>query len=584
MKRIGLIILVMVIGNSTFARNTTRVDSVARDKKIAILFQLIQKNIDTNVPKAVFQAELALELASRMKDQTAFAKASYYLGKLYGTKMSNFKKGISFHEKSIEAIGENNPVGYLADNHFCLATLYYSVGRYEKALNHLSTCLEIYQSKRDLLNEYFIRALTANIYSEYLPHSFSKVREEFVELLQVSDKIKNDSLFGVTASYYTTALVAQGEFETAEQYANKALKIIKTNGHYAKYTQSLYLNLGDIFFYEGLFKAAINQYETAGEISARFKVKVGLLTSSLRLGKAYALLGEDKLARKHYMDALRGFDYLGMTAKSIEAYETMSLFEFKQQNFQEAFQYRTSQLALIDSLLNSQSESLVDLQSRMKIEKRVIRQKDDTINWLSVSSILTVLLGGCFLGLLYLNKNRLLESKNRSVLVNEKIILEKELLNQRLQQEKLAQQLEFNAKALTINSLNMIEKNEILLQIKEKISTKKGASAEDSQLINVKDLSQLVNFGLNIDKDWDNFKMHFEQVHNDFFDVLKSKYPNLNSSDLKLCALLKLNLDTKEIASIMNISASSVKVARSRLRKKLDLDMSSNLSAFITQI
>ncbi|MEO7992036.1 MAG: LuxR C-terminal-related transcriptional regulator [Chryseolinea sp.] len=540
--------------------------------------------MDTNIPMAVFQAESVLELASRLKDRDAFARAAYYLGKLYGMKMSNFKKGISYHEKSIKALGENDAVEYLADNHFSLATLYCCIGSYEKALNHLSTCLDIYQGKQDLLNEYFIRAFMANIYSEYLPHSFSKVREDFAELLEVSHKIKNDSLFVVTASYYTTALIAHGEFEAAELYANKALEIIKTNDHYATFKQLLYINLGDVFFHDGMLKAAINQYETAAEISTRFKINVGLFTSSLKLGKIYAVLNEDDLARKHYTDALRGFDYLGMTVKSIEVYGTLSLFEYKQQNFHEAFQYRSLQLALKDSLLYNQTESLVDLQSRMKIEKKVIKQKDEDINWLSINLILVVLLGGSFLGLLYLNKNRLLESKNRSMLVNEKIILEKELQNQRLHQEKLAQQLEFNAKALTINSLNMIEKNEILLQIKEKIATRRGSSAEDSQLINAKDLSQLVNFGLNIDKDWDNFKMHFEQVHNDFFDVLKSKYPHLNSSDLKLCALLKLNLDTKEIASIMNISAASVKVARSRLRKKLELDLTSNLSAFITQI
>jgi DNA-binding CsgD family transcriptional regulator len=73
-------------------------------------------------------------------------------------------------------------------------------------------------------------------------------------------------------------------------------------------------------------------------------------------------------------------------------------------------------------------------------------------------------------------------------------------------------------------------------------------------------------------------------VHNNFFDSLKAKYPTLNSYDLKLCALIKLNLDTKEIATIMDISPESVKVARSRLRKKLQLDPSDNLSSFITQI
>jgi DNA-binding CsgD family transcriptional regulator len=62
------------------------------------------------------------------------------------------------------------------------------------------------------------------------------------------------------------------------------------------------------------------------------------------------------------------------------------------------------------------------------------------------------------------------------------------------------------------------------------------------------------------------------------------RYPDLNSNDLRLCALLKLNLDTKEIATIMDISPESVKVARSRLRKKLQLETSDNLSSFITQV
>jgi FixJ family two-component response regulator len=93
-----------------------------------------------------------------------------------------------------------------------------------------------------------------------------------------------------------------------------------------------------------------------------------------------------------------------------------------------------------------------------------------------------------------------------------------------------------------------------------------------------------VNFALNLDKDWENFKIHFEQVHNNFFDHLKSKFPDLNSNDLKLCALLKLNLDTKQIATVMDISPESVKVARSRLRKKLQLEQSENLSSFITHV
>jgi hypothetical protein len=145
------------------------------------------------------------------------------------------------------------------------------------------------------------------------------------------------------------------------------------------------------------------------------------------------------------------------------------------------------------------------------------------------------------------------------------------------------QKLEFNAKTLTANTLNLIQKNEILVQIREKAEAIKNASPDELSL-KIKDLMHSVNFGLNTDKNWENFMIHFEQVHNNFFDQLKSKYPHLNSSDLKFCALLKLKLDTKEIATIMNISPQSVKVARSRLRKKLQLGITSNLSSFITQI
>ncbi|NBP69837.1 MAG: hypothetical protein EBU52_13950, partial [Cytophagia bacterium] len=148
----------------------------------------------------------------------------------------------------------------------------------------------------------------------------------------------------------------------------------------------------------------------------------------------------------------------------------------------------------------------------MMMDKSLMKKKEESVSWLATNLILIVLLGGCFFGLLYLNHKRLLAAKQRSILVSEKIILEKELQNQKLREEALSQQVELNSKTLTINALNMIQKNEILFQIKEKITSMKNASPEDVQSALTKNLMQLVNFGLNIDKDWDNFKMHFEQV------------------------------------------------------------------------
>jgi DNA-binding CsgD family transcriptional regulator len=87
-----------------------------------------------------------------------------------------------------------------------------------------------------------------------------------------------------------------------------------------------------------------------------------------------------------------------------------------------------------------------------------------------------------------------------------------------------------------------------------------------------------------MDKDWDGFRLHFEKVNNGFFEKIQSQYPSLSAKDLKLCALMKLNLETKEIASILDISPESVKVARHRLRKKFDLPTDQSLHAFLRSL
>ena len=86
---------------------------------------------------------------------------------------------------------------------------------------------------------------------------------------------------------------------------------------------------------------------------------------------------------------------------------------------------------------------------------------------------------------------------------------------------------------------------------------------------------------MRIDQDWENFKIMFEQVHEGFFVRLKASYPDLGNAELKLCALLRLNLNLKESSQILGISSDSVKTARSRLRKKLQLSQEDNLVDFM---
>ncbi|MBL0048052.1 MAG: hypothetical protein IPP32_08165 [Bacteroidetes bacterium] len=106
----------------------------------------------------------------------------------------------------------------------------------------------------------------------------------------------------------------------------------------------------------------------------------------------------------------------------------------------------------------------------------------------------------------------------------------------------------------------------------------------DEKLQKDNSLTKLINKGLNHDKEWTDFNSHFESINKNFYARLKQSYPDISPNDLRICALIKLNLSTKEMAGILNISPDSVKTARYRLRKKLQLNTEDNLTDFILNL
>jgi DNA-binding CsgD family transcriptional regulator len=154
----------------------------------------------------------------------------------------------------------------------------------------------------------------------------------------------------------------------------------------------------------------------------------------------------------------------------------------------------------------------------------------------------------------------------------------KDLERARQIEEELKHNLLTKDKEITSYTINFIRKNELLEELGEKIELLKGKLPASS-----KELNSILNLvqNNNIDKDWEDFKKIFENVHHDFFGKLLMQYPDLSPTELKLCALVYMNLSIKEMASLMGISPDSVKTSRYRLRKKLGLSQEQNLSEFI---
>ena len=147
----------------------------------------------------------------------------------------------------------------------------------------------------------------------------------------------------------------------------------------------------------------------------------------------------------------------------------------------------------------------------------------------------------------------------------------------RFNNEKLRQDIDNKNRELGMSTMSLIKKNEFLNSIKKELQ-----SAEDNT--SIKQVIKIIDRNLNNTDDWNVFEEAFNNADKDFLKKVKSIHPALTSNDLRLCAYLRLNLSSKEIAPLLNISARSVEVKRYRLRKKMDLAHESNLTDYILEI
>ncbi|MFN8318870.1 MAG: triple tyrosine motif-containing protein [Saprospiraceae bacterium] len=153
-----------------------------------------------------------------------------------------------------------------------------------------------------------------------------------------------------------------------------------------------------------------------------------------------------------------------------------------------------------------------------------------------------------------------------------------------MQNEKLAAEISFKNQELASATMHLVQKGEVLLTIKQALDQILEKSPGPEVRKEIQGLINLMNFDNKIDEDWEQFSHHFDQVHVNFIESLRKKYPQITANDEKLCAYLRLNLSTKETAQMMNISVRGVEASRYRLRKKLGLSNEENLVEFMMRV
>lgn len=204
--------------------------------------------------------------------------------------------------------------------------------------------------------------------------------------------------------------------------------------------------------------------------------------------------------------------------------------------------------------------------------------------------LIVLLISGWYVQQWLIKRSRLLALKKQEQkfriteeqLKNESLEKEKEMI--KLRNEKLKTEMVFKEKELVNSTMNVIQKNEFLLKIKDELNSLANFSEQPSYKQKINQIIRKIDKDIDNDSQWELFEVHLEMVHEDFLNRLKEQFPTLSAREQKLCAYLRMDMTSKEISSLMNISVRAVENNRYKLRKKLGLDGKDNLNEFINSI
>ncbi len=443
--------------------------------------------------------------------------------------------------KKIEAV---NPEKALTGRSKCLqlmSTIKNRQGMYRESVELSKEALKGFPSFNDTST---YAGLIYNTLGENYRNLNMPDSSEYFHRLALDERISTKSYVYLPASYNNVAIIEmeKGNAGKSLTYFEKALFIADSTGNRQAQSQSL-VGLGkwNLHFSKD-FKKAEEYFLRSKDISEKLSDK------SFYLKALNELLSLKKM-QSDYSSAFNYSELLRSMNDSLSIWEKDRITRNLEIQFDIAEKDR--QLSIVQ-------------------EEKNIAALTNYILWGTIC-FLVMIASGIIVFLRKINK------RDKLLMQTKEQLLKAEEEQKKLKEQQLRNELEYKESQLSAMAIQMMQKNELLLELKERLEQVNPVN-EDNQL------NKIISKGLNHDKEWTDFNTYFESINKNFYTRLKAAYPEISPNDLKICALIKLNLSIKEMAAILNISPDSVKTARYRLRKKLQLNSEDNLTDFILSL
>jgi tetratricopeptide (TPR) repeat protein len=553
--------------------------------RVNLLIELTNEYWASSPEKTLQYAEKALILSKKAGYLRGEARSYQGFGIYYWQKnnhaasLENYNKSKKIYEKIGDKVGEAKAIGNIG-------LVYAEQGNYSQALDNYLQAMAIFRNIGDNARVASMTNSMGNVYKNQ--KNFDEALASYKQAQEIWSKLDDQKSIAGSFINIGTIYSKQKKFDEAVMSIEKGLKIFE-NFHDSNGQILCHNHLGEIHLQKGEYPVALAEYEKALALNSAYQSKKLMTTSYIGLSNVYSHMDQYGKAITGYKQAQDLALASGLRPALQQAYEGLANVYGHNKDYANAFHFQQLSTVLKDSLYNAENTNkIANLRVHYESEKKqseiLLLQKEKDLGYATRNTVAVALLAGLVLLALAFNRQRLKVRKNRELHQVQQALAETEIRNSLEKEQQLTAELEFRNKALTTHTLNLIQKNSILEEIRQTISlTLKGSQRDENAPLFSK-LINLIDYSFNLDRDWDEFKMYFEGVHKDFFFKLKKANPDLSVGELRLCALIRLNLNLKEASTLLSISPDSVKTARHRLRKKLNLSEENNLSDYLMTI
>ncbi|MBE9484381.1 MAG: tetratricopeptide repeat protein [Bacteroidetes bacterium] len=592
LKKTLLVLSLAALSFITYGQKQINIDSLLVElekspniDKYDILLEISSYYNESNpdFDKALIYIDSAIRLAEMLENEAFKAKCLNKKGIIY-YKQSDYQQALLCFNS---AVTNSDDSMFIAQCYSNIGSIYVNLGNYNTASDYYFKALEINETnnfKEGIADVYL------NIANVFIQLAEYDAALDF-QLKSLQYFIENDynTEIGYCLSNIGLVYLELKDIDTALYYFNRALEINTQAQDQHGIIGSL-INIGNAHFIKRNLDIALVNIEKARLLCIKTKDMYFLTKCLLTEVRIYKEFGDIQTAIKLGKEALIiaiEIDALSVAVNAnlalSELYESdgdlsNSLIYYKYYNELKDSIYTIDKTNAVQNLKIQYETEKKEQQIRILKEEKEFTEKITLYLLITSAALLLTILISIYTFFLKIrnSKHKLQISKTESQKQ------ELELAKKALENENLEKDLELKHKELTTNAMNLIRNIEINANLFQELNNL-IPTADQDQKEKIRDIIRSYKI-ISQDKGWKEFELRFGQVHKSFYQNLSKRFPDLSPNEKKLCAFLRLNMTTKDIALLTYKSVNTINQARKRLRKKMNLSPNENLITFLSEL